>query len=494
MKASKSAQADKHFSRREKVLGQFFTPPEVAEFIVSFSSNFISTNSTKKLACDPACGDGVFLLSLVKHGFEPLGIDIDENVMHILPESIKKHVRIGNGLILEEDSKFDLVVGNPPFSSKYGRVEGDILRNFELGKQSSQAIEILFLEKFIRLCSENGVIGIILPQGIFSDLRLSYVREYIRSHLSIIAIISLPRSIFRSKGDKTSSKTCILIGKKQAKPSNERVLFASVSSLDELSKGDIKRQAFAAPGEFLYPEFYLERNPLLDALPKLKEFRVKIIQGSTKYGQERKFSSTGIPFISAKTVTPLGIDFSKDKKFVEPGSVMDIGKAHVEIGDVVFVRVGVGCIGRSAVITKENQKGIVDDWIYIIRNEDRRLSPFYLVMWFQTPTIQKEIRRLARGVGTLTIPISLLKEIPILIPEENTLRKCEEKYREIEQLRENKQYDEAQRIKDEICRELETLLWGPSIVKVEQKSSNLFEDHHREAIQTKLFTGEYENQ
>lgn len=452
----KSKQANKHFSREEKILGQFFTPPEVAEFIVSFALHHIST---KKSACDPACGDGVFLSSLINHGFEPLGVDIDKDVIDLLSEDIKKYVRVENGLTLSEERKFDLVVGNPPFSSKYGRVQGIILKNFELGERtSSQAIEILFLEKFIKLCSENGVIGIILPHGIFSDLRLSYVREYIRNHLSIIAIISLPRNIFRSKENATSSKTCILIGSKGAKTTKKKILFASVNSIDELLKKDIKRKTFSIPNEFLYPEFYLERNRILDGLPKLKEFRVKIIQGSTKYGHERKFSSTGIPFISAKTVTPLGIDFSRDKKFVEHGSIMDNKKAHVDIGDVVFVRVGVGCIGRTAVITKKSQKGIVDDWIYIIRNEDSRLSPFYLALWLQTTTLQKEIRRLARGVGTMTIPIALVKELPIPIPDCNILKKCEEKYKEIEQYRENKQTEKAQQVKDEICRELENLI------------------------------------
>lgn len=70
---------------------------------------------------------------------------------------------------------------------------------------------------------------------------------------------------------------------------------------------------------------------------------------------------------------------------------MDYKNAHVEIGNLVFVRVGVGCIGRAAVITSENEKGIADDWIYILKVKDKRISPFYLAFWLQTPTIQKEI-------------------------------------------------------------------------------------------------------
>ena len=452
----KSNQANKHFSREEKVLGQFFTPPEVAEFIVSFASNYIST---KKLACDPACGDGVFLSSLINHGFEPLGVDIDEDIVHSLPKNIKKYIRVENGLTLNEEKKFDLVVGNPPFSSKYGRVQGDILKIFDLGKKfSSQAVEIFFLEKFIKLCSDNGVIGIILPQGIFSDLRLSYVRKYIREHLSIIAIISLPRNIFRSNGIKTSSKTCILMGKKNLKVSQGKIMFASVHSIGELSRKDIKRKTFTIPNEFLYPEFYLEKNQMLNGLPKLKEFNVEIVQGSTKYGDERRFSSTGIPFISAKTITPFGVDFSKDEKFIEPGGIMDNKRAHVNIGDIVFVRVGIGCIGRVSVITKESEKGIADDWIYIIRVEDARLSSFYLSFWIQTSIMQKEIKRFARGVGTMTIPITLIKELPVLVPNNKILRKCEKEYRKMILERENKHYEKAQQIKEEMCKNLEVLL------------------------------------
>ncbi|MGC9200962.1 MAG: N-6 DNA methylase [Candidatus Aenigmatarchaeota archaeon] len=452
----KSNQAKRHFNIKEKILGQFFTPSEVSEFIVSFASNYITE---KKFACDPACGDGVFLSSLINYGFEPLGIDIDKDIVRFLPEDIKKYVRIEDGLTIKEDKKFDLVVGNPPFSSKYGRVvQTDILKNFELGKNvSSQAIEILFLEKFIKLCKDGGVIGIILPHGIFSDLRLSYVREYIKRNLSIIAIISLPRNIFRSSRSKTSSKTCILIGKKEGE-TKQKILFASVNSINELISGEIKRQTFAEPDEFLYPEFYLERNPLLDQLPKLKEFDVEIIQGSTKYGSKRQFSSTGIRFISAKNVTLLGIDFSKEEKFIEPGGIMDNRKAHVKTGDVVFVRVGVGCIGRCAVVTKEFEEGIADDWIYIIRIRDKRLSPFYLAFWLQTATMQREIRRLARGVGTITIPIALFKEIPVPIPDSAILERCEKNYKEMIYERENNNYKKAQRIVEETCSNLEFLL------------------------------------
>ncbi|MCS6955521.1 MAG: N-6 DNA methylase [Candidatus Calescibacterium sp.] len=454
----RSDQEKRHFSKSEKVLGQFFTSPEVAEFVVSLAQKYVSKKGT---ACDPACGDGVFLKALLNHGFTPLGIDIDKNILNFLPDDLKKYVKIEDGLALNDNYKFDLVLGNPPFSSKYGRVKGNILKNFELAqKLQSQAIEILFLEKFIKLCSEGGVIGIILPHGIFSNTRLNYVRNYMKKHLSIITIVSLPRNIFRSKGTQTASKTCILIGKKDPKPSNEKIMFASIDSVSELMGKDIKRKIFAVPSEFLYPEFYLEKNTILDRFPKLKDFNIEVIQGRTKYGNKRKFSATGIPYISAKNVTMLGIDFSKDKRFIEPGSIMDNEKSHVCVGDVVFVRVGVGCIGKVAVVSNENEKGVADSWIYIIRLKDTRLSPFYLALWLQTSAVQREIRRLARGVGTVTIPISLFKELPVPLPSYELLKECEEIYHEIVSNRINNQIKEAYNIRNKICRKLENIFLG----------------------------------
>ncbi len=442
-----------HFNRKEKVFGQFFTPSEVTNFIVFFSSDFVTTG---KLACDPACGDGSFLSSLIKRGFEPVGVDIDREIINSLPENIKNYISIEDGLLFSKNEKFDLVVGNPPFSSKYGRVKGAILKTFDLGKQfSSQAIEILFLEKFIKLCKNGGVIGIILPFGIFSDLRLSYIRKYIREHLSIIAVISLPRNIFRSSGN-TSSKTCILIAKKSFV--KEKIMFASVSSINELSRKEIKNKIFNQPDEFLYPKFYLDKDSRLNVFSKFKDYNIEFLHGSTKYGNERKFSKTGIHFISAKSVTSLGLDFSKDERFIEPGGIMDNKKAHVEIRDIVFVRVGVGCIGRVAVVTKESEKGIADDWIYIIRVKDEKLSPFYLTFWLQTTTMQKEIKRFARGVGTITIPISLVKKLPIPLPDSALLKKCEQNYKKMVLESENGNFENAQQIKKETCSDLEFLL------------------------------------
>ncbi|MEM4712806.1 MAG: N-6 DNA methylase, partial [Archaeoglobaceae archaeon] len=218
------SQRDKHFKYKEKVLGQFFTPQEVADFIVSMVAMHLER---KKSGCDPACGDGVFLSSMLKHGFEEVvGMDIDEEAIKEIPINIRGRAKIliGDALRREalQENYFDVVVGNPPFSAKYGRLtDKSILTNYELGSRfKSQAIEVLFLEKFIRLAKNGGFIGIILPDGVLLNVNYRYVREFVLNTCKVLAVVSLPRGIFNSSKD-TTSKTSVLILKKGQKHEGE---------------------------------------------------------------------------------------------------------------------------------------------------------------------------------------------------------------------------------------------------------------------------------
>lgn len=169
-------QRDRHFQRRRKVLGQFFTPPQLAAWMVEVSLSFLRR---REWMLDPACGEGVFLEPALAHGFSGvMGIEVDPSVFAAcaarLGSSPHLWLRQANALDLlhELEGRFDLVATNPPFSAKYGRVkEGRYLERFELGKgRRSEAIEVLFLELSVRALREDGVLAIVLPEGLFANL------------------------------------------------------------------------------------------------------------------------------------------------------------------------------------------------------------------------------------------------------------------------------------------------------------------------------------
>ncbi len=77
----------------------------------------------------------------------------------------------------------------------------------------SMPVEIMFVERFIRLCKEGGWIAVIVPDGILANANMHYVRDFMAKNTKIEAIVSLPREAFKHVG--TSAKTSILFLKKQ---------------------------------------------------------------------------------------------------------------------------------------------------------------------------------------------------------------------------------------------------------------------------------------
>ena len=96
-------------SGSQKALGQFFTPPEVAQTLV----RWVITSPLQRLL-NPACGDGEFLVCHRRS----VGIDVDRD------HTIQARVRAPGALVHEGDfflwasrtsERFDAAAGNPPF-------------------------------------------------------------------------------------------------------------------------------------------------------------------------------------------------------------------------------------------------------------------------------------------------------------------------------------------------------------------------------------------
>ena len=107
-----------------------------------------------------------------------------------------------------------MILTNPPFGAVIKKEESPYLDNYELAKGNvSQKTEILFLERcFDFLKWETGKLAIILPDGILTNSSLQHVRDYIKGHFQILAIVSLPQTAFSHYG--AGVKTSILFLRK----------------------------------------------------------------------------------------------------------------------------------------------------------------------------------------------------------------------------------------------------------------------------------------
>ena len=84
-----------------------------------------------------------------------------------------------------------------------------IAEMFELSRANKSAkTEILFIERCLALLKPGGRLGIVLPEGIFNNPTLDYVREWTEDRAWVRAVVSLPPDTFKSS--KASVKTSVL--------------------------------------------------------------------------------------------------------------------------------------------------------------------------------------------------------------------------------------------------------------------------------------------
>jgi type I restriction enzyme M protein len=93
-----------------------------------------------------------------------------------------------------------------PYKEAQARVKAAINRPiaslFDLPKSDKSKIktEILFIERCLDLLKPGGRMGIVLPEGIYNNPSLVYVRQFVEDRAYLKAVVSLPQETFISSG------------------------------------------------------------------------------------------------------------------------------------------------------------------------------------------------------------------------------------------------------------------------------------------------------
>lgn len=244
-------------------LNQYLTE----QCVIAFMFDLIGEVKSEWKVLDFECGSGGFLSAAAKKGLpmeNMLGIDIDE-----LPFTIAKaylalyfsktgkeiaHIPIKktNGLFYLGDD-WDLVVGNPAGSAKYEKNDIEkVLKNLERdldqnGKPDKPSEYNYSIQQAVRSCKVGGKICLVLPEGFFSNSQDEILRKYVAKHCKILAIISLPRGVFK-KGTSTKS----IKSGSHTSPQKMSILYAEKSKpvVDgegvEIDDGTLKYPVFMA--------------------------------------------------------------------------------------------------------------------------------------------------------------------------------------------------------------------------------------------------------
>ena len=224
-------------------LGEYFTPRNIVEFIVEVLDPKIGDT-----IIDPFCGTGGFLIYAFELVSEKIrlqefaadekkrwrlqlsnqclfGTDWKERTSQACKMNMMVHGDGSSGVFMHdgfidvpdkiEEQQFDLCLTNPPFGSFENNPE--VLNRYELGQgRKSQDRVILALERCIRLVKPEGLIGIVVIDGVLNNKSTKYVRDYIRQNAKVLGVVSLNKETFEGYGSR--AKTSILFLQRKSKP------------------------------------------------------------------------------------------------------------------------------------------------------------------------------------------------------------------------------------------------------------------------------------
>lgn len=237
-------------------LGEFFTPRNVVEFMV----DAINPKIGEKII-DPFCGTGGFLIYAFDTVCEKIrlqefseaekkkwrtklsdkclfGTDWKERTSQACKMNMMVHGDGSSGIFMHdgfadvpgfiEAGKFDVCLTNPPFGSF--ETDPEMLQRYELGaNRKSQDRIILAVERCLNLLKPGGRTAAVVIDGVLNNASTKNVRDYIKKHAWIKAVISLNKETFEGYGARAKTSIIVLEKKQEAEDAAQAPVFMAIA-------------------------------------------------------------------------------------------------------------------------------------------------------------------------------------------------------------------------------------------------------------------------
>ncbi|RMD87860.1 MAG: hypothetical protein D6808_00740 [Candidatus Dadabacteria bacterium] len=221
--------------------GAYYTPKEVADFMLSESLKLITPSSTIT-TLDPACGAGIFLISAIKkiplHQIfgvdkDPLAIEVARLSLLLMALSLdssyakreietlallSRNIICGDAIIsksgnlwrqyfpdVTQDGGFSLIIGNPPYGiSRDDKItpEDNVLMKKEYSYIRNGKINkyMAFMAKAFSLLREGGVCSLIVPNSWLGIKSGEKLREFFLNNSALHSISTFKTPVFEDPG------------------------------------------------------------------------------------------------------------------------------------------------------------------------------------------------------------------------------------------------------------------------------------------------------
>lgn len=265
---------------KKKLLGQYFTPPKIADLALKYVDGPILS------ALDLAAGEGELLMAVRRAHAESVlyGIDVDpaqcEFMRGGLPDA---KIYEGDALAVapkaawaDREGAFDLIVGNPPFQYdsfsgyKLGLIK-DVL-GLDCSGYKRMRMELSFIAESIKQAKPGGYVSIILPRAFANGWAYEQVRKTLISKHSMMYVIEIPAKTFSG----TEVKTSIFVFRKGGRTAERIPILLANNNGDVVDQLDIDAPMGIDRLDFGYHKWRLEN---LTGGTTLKDLDPEIVRG-----------------------------------------------------------------------------------------------------------------------------------------------------------------------------------------------------------------------
>ncbi len=232
-----------------KLRGGYYTPPQIAEFIVRWA---IDHDDDKVM--EPSCGDGSFLKAIKRH-FQNLGVDdslISDRVTGIELDKCEAkkaalypaNIFVGDFFSYYQkhiDGKmhYDVIVGNPPFiryqnfDEKYQTVAFELMQKYGFHPNRLTNIWLPFLVLSCKALGDSGKLGMVIPAELFQVDYAAETRNFLSSSFERLTILTFKQLVFEG----IQQEVILLLGEKKSAQKGIRVL--ELDGMDDLENLNI---------------------------------------------------------------------------------------------------------------------------------------------------------------------------------------------------------------------------------------------------------------
>jgi adenine-specific DNA-methyltransferase len=205
-----SHQLTNRISKQEKKdNGIFFTPPKTIQKNLNFLRPFMKKI---KRVLEPSCGSCEYIIQineLFDRDVDITGIEsnnlIYDSIIHLESDNIQIYNE--DFLLFNNNQKYDLIIGNPPYFVIKKKDTDPIYYNYFNGRPN---IFIIFILKSLELLENDGILSFILPTNFLNCLFYDKTRKYISENYAILNIYYNNDSYIETKQD----TVCVILQNK----------------------------------------------------------------------------------------------------------------------------------------------------------------------------------------------------------------------------------------------------------------------------------------